>query len=75
MNAATRSTLKALLRGVAWLLFGIAALTFWVGGLAISKFTKTEQILAEIEGIGLAVGCGLLGAWAKATGDDLGESG
>lgn len=57
--------MKFLLRGVAWLLFAMAGLSFWFGGRAISEFAKTERILAEIEGIGLAALCGGLGALAK----------
>jgi len=63
--------MKSLLRGVAHLLFVIAALSFFVGGRAISTFTKRERVLAEIKGIGLAVVCGALGALAKSAGDNL----
>ena len=60
-----KPTMKTLLQGVAQLLFVIASLCFFVGGRAISTFTKTERVLAEMEGIGLAVLCGALGFWAK----------
>jgi hypothetical protein len=73
MNPSTRSTLKSFLQGIAWLLFAIAGLSFWVGGRALSEFTKTERTLAEMEGIGVAVVCAALGAWAKAAGDDSDE--
>jgi hypothetical protein len=60
--------MKTLLRGVAQLLFVIAALSFFVGGRAISTFTQTERVLVEMEGIGLAVVCGARGALAKSVG-------
>jgi hypothetical protein len=63
--------MKTLLRGVAQLLFVIAGLSFLVGGRAISIFAKTERVLAEAEGIGLAVVCGGLGFLAKSVGDNL----
>jgi hypothetical protein len=69
MDASTKSTVKSLLRGVAWLLFAIAGLTFWWGGQAISEFAKTERMLAEMEGISLAVLFAGLGAIAKAAED------
>jgi len=70
---AHKPTMKTLLQGVAQLLFIIAALCFFVGGRAISTFTKTERVLAEMEGIGLAVLCGALGFWAKTAADNLDE--
>jgi hypothetical protein len=63
--------MKTLLRGLAQLLFVIAGLSFLVGGRAISIFSKTERVLAEGEGIGLAVVCGGLGFLAKSGGDNL----
>jgi hypothetical protein len=74
MNVSTKSALKSLLRGVAWLLFAIAGLAFWVGGRAINEFAKTERLLAEMEGIGLAVVCAGLGAVAKAAGERRAEA-
>ena len=65
MNPSTKPILKSLLRGVAWILFGAAGLLFFWGGRAIHDFAKTERVLAEMEGIGLAVLCGGLGAVAK----------
>jgi hypothetical protein len=50
-----------------------AALFFLVGGRAISAFTKTERLIAEIEGIGLAAVCGALAFWAKTAADNLDE--
>ena len=73
MNASTKSAVKALLRGVSWILFVIAGFAFLVGGRAISEFAKTERVLAEMEGLGLAVVCGGLGLWAKSTADDFDE--
>jgi hypothetical protein len=63
--------MKTLMRGLAQLLFVIARLFFFVGGRAISTFTKTERLLAEMEGIGLAVVFGALGALTKSAGDNL----
>ena len=54
MNTSAKSALKSLLQRTAWLLFAVAGLAFWGGGRAISEFTKTERLLAEIEDIGLA---------------------
>ena len=71
MTAATRLVLKALLSGLAWLLFAIAGLAFWVGGRAISEFAKTDLILAELLGIGVAFATGALGFILKSTADDL----
>jgi hypothetical protein len=73
MIASTTSALKLLLRGVAWLLFAVACFAFLVGGRAISEFTKTNRILAEMEGIGLAVVTGALGFLAKTVGKNLDE--
>ena len=74
MSASTKSVLKSLLRGLAWLLFATAGLTFWFGGRAINEFGKTERVLAEMEGIGLAVLCAGLGAAVKAAGQRLAEA-
>ncbi len=63
--------MKTLLRGVAQLLFVFAGLSFFVGGLAINILTKTELMLAEVEGVGLAVACGALGFLAESVGDNL----
>jgi hypothetical protein len=65
MKPSIKSTVKLLLRGVAWLLFAIAVLTFWLGGRVISVFAKTDRILAELEGIGIAALFAGLGATAK----------
>ena len=73
MSASTRSALKALLRGVSWLLLVVAGLAFLVGGRAISEFAKTDRILAEMEGILLAVVVGALGFAAKTAADNLDE--
>jgi hypothetical protein len=74
MSSSIKSALKFLLHGVAWLLFAIAGLAFWLGGRAINEFAKTERILAEMEGISLAVLCAGLGAVAKAAGERLAEA-
>jgi hypothetical protein len=60
-----RSALKSLLNGVAWFFFVVAGIAFWLGGRAIHEFANTERVLAEMEGIGVAVLFGGLGAIAK----------
>jgi len=72
MTAATRSALKLLLRGLAWALLAIATFAFWEGGRIISKFTKTGRIIAEMEGIGLALLTGALAFIAIIVANDLG---
>jgi hypothetical protein len=74
MSASTKSTLASLLQGLAWLLFAIGGIAFWLGGRAINEFAKTERILAEMEGIGIAVLCATLGALTKTAGDHLTEA-
>jgi hypothetical protein len=61
LDAAAKSTLSILLKGVAWLLFVIAGLTFWIGGRAISELDHTDRIVAELEGLAIATVCGGLG--------------
>jgi hypothetical protein len=65
MKPSIRSTVKLLLRGVAWFLFAIAGLTFWMGGSVIGVFEKTDRILAEMEGTAIAALFAGLGAAAK----------
>ncbi len=74
MSTFAKSLLKNLLQAMAWLLFVVAGLALWVGGRAINEFTGTERLLAEVEGIGLAAMCGVLGAFAKAAGKDLADA-
>ncbi len=62
MTPSTRSALKSLLGGVAWLLFAVAGLAFWIGGRAISEIYQVDRILAEMEGMALAVVTGALGS-------------
>ena len=45
----------SLLKAVSQALFVLGGLMFFAGGRAISEFTKTERVLAEMLGIGLAV--------------------
>ena len=63
--------MKSLLRGASNTLFVIAGLSFFVGGRAISEFTKTDRVLAEGLGIGLTVVFAALGMLAKSRADDL----
>ncbi len=74
MTAAAKSSLSVLLKGVAWLLFVIAGLAFWVGGRAISEFGHVaDRILAEFVGLVIAGLCAVLGVLAKTAGENLGE--
>jgi hypothetical protein len=61
--------MKSLLNGVAWFFFVVAGSAFWFGGRAIHEFANTERVLAETEGIGIAVLFGGLGAIAKSFAD------
>jgi len=63
--------MKPLLKGTSQVLFAIAGLLFLVGGRAITEFTKTDRVLAEFLGIGLAVVFVVLGFVAKNAADDL----
>ena len=65
--------MKPLLKGASQLLFVIAGLLFLVGGRAISEFTKTDRVLAEFLGIGLAVVFLVLEIVAKNAAHDLNE--
>src|SRR5438477_319739 len=67
MTAATRLFWKTFLHGLAWILFAIAGLAFWVGGRAISEFGKIDRILAEMLGLGIAFASGALGYILKTT--------
>jgi hypothetical protein len=70
MNASTKSTLKSFLGAVAWLLFAIAGLSFWIGGRIISEFTKTSRVFGEMAGIFISLVCLGLGALAKSAGEE-----
>ena len=70
-NNSTASS--SFLQALAWLLFAVGGLSFWVGERAISEFTKTDRVLAEMKGIGLAVVFVGLGAVAKSYGERLEE--
>jgi hypothetical protein len=56
---------KLLLKGASQVLFVVAGLLFLVGGRAISEFTKTDLILAEFLGMGLAALFFVLGIVAR----------
>jgi hypothetical protein len=72
MTAAARPIWKAVLHGLAWVLFAIAGLAFWAGGRAISEFGKIDRILSEFLGLGIAAVTGALGYILKTTADGLG---
>ena len=73
MKPSTRTALKSLFEGLAWLFFIIAGLAFWFGGRVISAFGTTDRILAEVEGIVLTLLFVGLGVVAKAAEDRLEE--
>jgi len=62
---------RPLLKAASQALFVIAGLLFLVGGRVISEFAKTDRVLAEFIGIGLAVVFVILGFVAKTAVDDL----
>ncbi len=55
------------------MLFVIAGLLFFVGGRAISAFTQTDRVSAEMLGIGSAFVFGIFGMVAKNASDNLDE--
>jgi hypothetical protein len=63
--------MKVLLKGTSQILFVIGGLLFFVGGRAISVFTKTDRVLAELLGIGMAFVFGIFGMVAKNAADNL----
>jgi hypothetical protein len=63
--------MKALLRGISQVLFVIAGLLFFFGGLAINALTKTDRMPAEMLGIGSAFVFGIFGMVAKNASDNL----
>jgi hypothetical protein len=63
--------MKALLKGTSQILFVIASLLFFVGGRAISEFTKTDRVSAEMLGIGSAFVFGIFGMVAKNASDNI----
>ena len=65
MGAAKNSFARSFLTGLSGLLFLVAVASFWIGGGMIHAVFGTDRVLAEMEGIGLAVILGGLGAWAK----------
>jgi hypothetical protein len=65
--------LGVLLKGVAWLLFAIAALAFFVGGRVISQFGHADRILSEFIGLVIAGLSALAGVLVKTAGENLGE--
>jgi hypothetical protein len=75
MDTSTESFVKLLFRGLAWLLFVIGGFSFLVGGRLISEFWKTDRILAEMIGLGIAAACAAVGYGLKNAGepDDVKE--
>lgn len=61
--------MKSLLNGMAWFFFAVAGCAFWFGGRAMHEFANTERVLAEMEGIGMAILFGGVGAIAKSFAD------
>ena len=73
MNPSTRTNVRSLLRGMAWFFFATAGLAFLFGGGLIHAVLGTDRILAEIEGMALALLSGVLGLLAKDAEDCLEE--
>ena len=71
MTSPTRPVLQAFLRAGSWLLLGIAGISFWVGGRAISEFAKVDRILAEFLGLLIAAVTGVAGYVLKTSADEL----
>jgi hypothetical protein len=71
MNPSTRSNVKHLLQGITWLFYAIAGIAFLFGGGVIHAAAGTDRILAEIEGMALALLFGGLGFAAKGVEDHL----
>jgi hypothetical protein len=67
----SRPVLKPLLLGISQVLFVLAGLAFLIGGLIISDVARIDRIFAEMMGIGIAVGLGLLGFIARRTAEDM----
>ena len=63
--------MKYLLKGISQTLLVIAVALFFVGGRAISEFTKTDRVTAEMLGIGSAFVFGIFGMVAKNAADNL----
>lgn len=55
-----RSLTSSLLRGAALLLGVVAALSFWGCGRALHEFAKFDRMFAEMIGIVLGLGLGLI---------------
>jgi hypothetical protein len=73
MKPSTRTTLECLLRGLAGF-FGVAAgLAFWFGGGLIRAFGTTDRVLAEVEGLAVAMLLLGLAGVAKIVEDRLDE--
>jgi hypothetical protein len=66
MRYSAKSLLEMGLRGLSQGLFLIAGFSFFFGGRAIHEFAQVERVLAEADGLILAVAAGLLGLGAKA---------
>ncbi len=73
MSHSPNSTTTVALRGLAWLLFASAVFAFWAGGWVISGFAQTDRMLAEMEGIGVALALAALGFLAKEVAERIDE--
>jgi hypothetical protein len=74
MKDSIKSVVKLVLRGVTWLFLATAFVAFWEGGSLIrAHSTKTDRVLAEMEGIGIAALFGGLGTVTKLAEEQLVE--
>ncbi len=55
MKPSTRTALESLLRGLAGVLFVAAGFAFWFGGGLIHALGTTDRVVAEVEGLTIAL--------------------
>jgi len=75
MTASIRTTLQALLGGIAWLSFGAAAMAFLFGDGVIRAAYNTDRSTAFVESLVAAIGFLILGGAAKIAQDRVEDAG
>jgi hypothetical protein len=65
MTISAKPVLNSVLRKVSQILFVAVLFVFYGGGRAIHEFAAQDRILAEMEGIGLAIALGAAGRPGK----------
>ena len=66
MTASDKPRYNIPLRAASVVLFVAAGFAFLWGGRALAEFEGVNRMLAEVEGIVVALACGILGGLAKA---------